>query len=375
VLSKAFFCRNWPQYELDALAEREMAGNDKVLLPIWHGITHKDVMGYSLALSGRKAVSSSLGINKIVKEILAVIKPQGSPLIAARDYLLEWGVTPPVITDQYWLDVVEASNRVPGFGAVVPEESSWRRWSFPLPDKKADCSAWGQRLAWTAMQLNWVKEAEMVPITPLTPAKEVLQFIYSHPGLYETCMTFPDLLAEYAPQLTIPGFGGELEPRIEEEFIKSPKDEEWALRRKDFKKRPEQTANSYFHGSLFGPEVSPYDDVDHLIWLLSSNSRWLPDVFHSVLLHGMKKNRVWMSRWSSDGPFLNALFSENKKEFKWSAAIECDVRARIKKTIRSLKLEDTEDHLFKRFHDEKIPQAFLNVNRKTARERTAVNRP
>ena len=41
VLSKAFFARNWPQYELDGLAERELAGNDKVILPIWHGVTHR----------------------------------------------------------------------------------------------------------------------------------------------------------------------------------------------------------------------------------------------------------------------------------------------------------------------------------------------
>jgi len=147
VLNKAFFERNWPQYELDALAEREMAGNDKVLLPIWHGVAHQDVMEYSPALAGRKAVSSSEGIAKVVQAILSVIHPQESPLIIARDYLLEWGVTPPVITDQYWLNVVEASNRVPGFGAVVPEASSWRRWSFPLPPKEADSSAWGERLS------------------------------------------------------------------------------------------------------------------------------------------------------------------------------------------------------------------------------------
>ena len=56
VLSKAFFARNWPQYELDALAEQEMSGNDKIILPVWHGVTHQDVVGYSLALAGRKAV-------------------------------------------------------------------------------------------------------------------------------------------------------------------------------------------------------------------------------------------------------------------------------------------------------------------------------
>jgi TIR domain len=212
VLSKAFFARNWPQYELDALAEQEMSGNDKIILPVWHGVTHQDVVGYSLALAWRKAVSSSEGIGKVVNEILSVIHPQGSPLVLARDFLLEWGFTPPVITDSYWLDVVEASNRVEGYGAVVREASAWRRWSFPLPEKGTDSRNWGERLAWTAMQMKWVTTAESVPISPITKPDEVLDFIDSHVGLF--------LLAEYAPQLTIPGFGGELEPCIEEKLPK-----------------------------------------------------------------------------------------------------------------------------------------------------------
>jgi hypothetical protein len=109
-----------------------------------------------------------------VDEILEVVRPQGSPLIAARDMLLEWGVTPPVITDRYWLEVVEASNRVPGFGAVIPEDSGWNRWSFPLPQKDSGTASWGERLAWTAMQMHWVKTAEKIPITPVTPPKDVI---------------------------------------------------------------------------------------------------------------------------------------------------------------------------------------------------------
>ncbi|MER3423706.1 MAG: hypothetical protein C4293_11210, partial [Nitrospiraceae bacterium] len=221
ILSQAFFEKQWPQYELDGLAEREMIGKDKVILPIWHGVNHKDVLRYSPALAGRKAVSSEEGISKVVEEILKVIHPQGSPLIIARDTLLEWGLTPPVITDKYWLDVVEASNRSPGFGAVIPEESSWSRWSFPLPTKEGGATQWGERLAWTAMQINWTKKAEEVPITPLTPPKDVVDFIHAHPGLFETCLAYPGLLAEYAPQLTIPGFGYDLEERIEKEYRKS----------------------------------------------------------------------------------------------------------------------------------------------------------
>ena len=43
VLSPSFFSKQWPQYELDGLAQREMRGNDRVILPIWH-----DVGGMSL---------------------------------------------------------------------------------------------------------------------------------------------------------------------------------------------------------------------------------------------------------------------------------------------------------------------------------------
>ena len=208
VLSPAFFEKNWPQYELDGLVEREMRGNDKIILPLWHGVTHDHVMQYSPALAGRKAASSQRGIREVVNEILEVIRPQGSPLIVARDMLLEWGITPPVITDQYWLEVVEASNRVPGFGPVIPEDSGWNRWSFPLPAKDSGATGWGERLAWTAMQMNWVKTADKAPITPLTPPTEVLDFILGHPGLFETCCDCVTLLVEYASQLSIPGFGG-----------------------------------------------------------------------------------------------------------------------------------------------------------------------
>lgn len=368
VLSKAFFARNWPQYELDGLAEREMAGNDKVLLPIWHGVTHQEVMEHSPPLACRKAVASSDGVAKVVQEIISVIHPQESPLIVARDYLLKWDVTPPVITDQYWLDVVEASNRVPGFGAAIPEASSWRRWSFPLPPKEADSRAWGERLAWTAMQLSWVKTAETTPITPLTPAKVVMEFINSHAGLFETCSMFPDLLAEYAPQLTIPGFGGELESEIEAAFRKSPGDDEWALRRETFAERPERTAYSYFHGGMFGPEVSPYEDADHAFWLLSSASSWLPARVRSVLLDGMKNYHTWL--WHSPGgrALSETLFSAKGLSFRWDAAVELDVRDRIRQTIALLRLPDTEARLLKRFREEKFPESYLKVIKQRERE-------
>lgn len=136
ILSKAFFSKRWPQYELDGLAEREMAGNDKVILPILHGISHDDIRDYSLSLANKYMVSTNRDLKDVLRAIVEVVRPQQSPLITARDILLERGVTPPVITDEYWLNVVEASNRAPSTGAIIPEESIWDRWSFPLPPKE-----------------------------------------------------------------------------------------------------------------------------------------------------------------------------------------------------------------------------------------------
>ena len=50
VLSRAFFAKNWPKYELDGLLARELKGR-KVILPIWHGVTARDVVKYSAPLA------------------------------------------------------------------------------------------------------------------------------------------------------------------------------------------------------------------------------------------------------------------------------------------------------------------------------------
>lgn len=60
VLSAAFFGNNWPRYELDGLVTREMAGGNKVILPIWHKVSKDEVMAYSLPLADKLALNSSL---------------------------------------------------------------------------------------------------------------------------------------------------------------------------------------------------------------------------------------------------------------------------------------------------------------------------
>lgn len=400
ILSKAFFAKEWPQYELDGLAEREMSGSDKVILPIWHKITRDDVMQYSPSLAGRKAVFSSVGLQNIISDILSVIHPNGSPLINARDILLDWGIRPPVITEPYWLNVVEASNRLSGQGAVIPEDQVWGRWSFPLPYKSDDPRQWGERLAWTAMQMEWVKTAEETPITILNPPKQVISFIHSHPGLFETCQDFPGLVAEYAPQITIPGFGEDLEASIEEEFRKSCDshkkyhdegsafgsaltidhksplcDEEWCLRHPSFGNyKPIHVAGGYFSGGIFGPTVSPFEHADHIFWLLSSSCSWLPDKIHKTLIAGMKSWAVWpwhdiryeeYECWNTCGALFDAMYAATEgKSFRMNAAAKDDLLRRIEVSISILELPDDTRDIYRRFLDEQFHKSFIESKRK-----------
>lgn len=406
VLSKAFFEKQWPQYELDGLTEREIKGKEKIILPIWHDVSHNDVMKYSPSLAGKKAISSREGIEKVVNAILEVTHPQESPLIAARDILIEWGLTPPVITDQQWLEIVEASNRVPGYGAYIPEESHWGRWSFPLPPKEDGGKKMGERLAWTAMQMKWVDSAEKIPISPLTHPQEVLRYIHSHPGLLETCLTFPTLLAEYAPQLTIPGLGGDLEEDIEKAYEESCQEneknkvkkhnsgpeimtssspmcnEEFAFRHPTFcGYGASRLANLYFSGSMFGPQVSPYEHADHLIWLFSEASSWLPEKIHSIFIEGMESwgGGVWLwwdcekicnkYKWDHCGALAEALYDPTgRKKFKWSKKLETDLINRIELSAEILNLSDQPTNLMKRMLDHQFFENFI-TNEKQRKKR------
>ena len=72
VLSKNFFSKNWPEYELNGLTAREIDGR-KVILPIWHGISKEDVLKYSPPLADKIAIDSS---KKPIAEIATELKEE-----------------------------------------------------------------------------------------------------------------------------------------------------------------------------------------------------------------------------------------------------------------------------------------------------------
>lgn len=58
ILSKSFFAKGWPQYELDGLVSRSVSG-EQTLLPIWHEITKDEVMAQTPSLVDKIASGPS----------------------------------------------------------------------------------------------------------------------------------------------------------------------------------------------------------------------------------------------------------------------------------------------------------------------------
>ena len=74
VMSRSFFAKGWPQYELDGIVSRAVSGQ-QTLLPIWHEITKDEVMAESPSLVDKIARSTAqYTIDEIAREIADVIQ-------------------------------------------------------------------------------------------------------------------------------------------------------------------------------------------------------------------------------------------------------------------------------------------------------------
>lgn len=76
ILSKSFFAKNWPQYELNGLTAKEIDGK-KVILPVWHEVTKADILKYSPPLADKIAADTSRQtIREIAKQIALVLNEE-----------------------------------------------------------------------------------------------------------------------------------------------------------------------------------------------------------------------------------------------------------------------------------------------------------
>jgi TIR domain len=74
ILSPSFFAKQWTQRELAGLLAREISGK-KVILPVWHQLTSKDIAKRSLILADRKGVETTQGLQSVAEQILRATYP------------------------------------------------------------------------------------------------------------------------------------------------------------------------------------------------------------------------------------------------------------------------------------------------------------
>jgi hypothetical protein len=150
-------------------------------------------------------------------------------------------------------------------------------------------------------------------------------------------------------------------------------DEEWSLRHLSFGNYPpSEVAHAYFSGGLFGPPVSPYEHAEHLFWLLSSSSDWLPIPHHEILIDGMASWASWTWTESKGKPRTNkglaplaaalqAAAEGKAKRLRLSKAVKGDVLSRIEFAIDTLELSDASETIFDRFMELDFPVRYVKA--------------
>lgn len=378
VLSKAFFRKEWTQWELDGLIQRMNNKNyDQKIIPIWYNITFEEIANISPSLADRVAIIYRGDIDKIVHKVLKVIKPNGSTLIKARDILIDYGYEPPVVTDDWWIDVIE----------FIGTNYHLNRWGFPLVPNFRDNTR-SEQIAWAAMQMMWQQKTDELEITQITKPERVLSFINSTPGLTDICKSYISWFSIYAPQLTIKGFGGQFEKYFDEYYKKSlnenkekrekkerggsgltttnlpPKcDKEICFRDKDFGEyKPSTIACNFVQGPLMGPSPKYYETFDYLVWLVSNDSYWLPSEIKNFLIKGLMDWNTWLwdeyelvdQRTTEDliynyGKLSLALYdADDYNDFILNNDLNYEIKKRIEASIYYLNLNDTVDYLYEK---------------------------
>jgi hypothetical protein len=89
ILSKSFFEKHWTREELDGLAILEATRRRKVVLPLWHEVSLKDVSEHSPTLAGKIAISTEKGIDYVVKAITGAVNRRSSSPFKQRDDMEE----------------------------------------------------------------------------------------------------------------------------------------------------------------------------------------------------------------------------------------------------------------------------------------------
>ena len=89
IISPSFISKPWPKRELRGLSAKALSATNTVLLPIWHNISHAQVLAFSPPLADVLALSTKDGIDQIAERLCDVIRPDltATTIIRSRGLL------------------------------------------------------------------------------------------------------------------------------------------------------------------------------------------------------------------------------------------------------------------------------------------------
>jgi hypothetical protein len=387
VLSPAFFRKRWTQRELNGLVAREMHEGRELVLPIWHGVDHIEIIKHSPPLADAYAIKSASGMDNVISELLKRLRPEESPLIVAREFLISKGVTPPIVTDEWWLDVVEFKEGQLRF----PDLNVGHRWIFPLPyDAPDHGKERGLNIAWTALQLDWMQEGSERNYCQLTHPERIHRYLRKWPGLLECCRANPSVLALYAPQLTIPGLDDGLADVFDVLLKCSYRDslhffgysdpdtidgkeplcgEAIAWRHPTFGNYTDsELASSFVNAHTHDYLRQRYGGFTCLTWLLTDAANWLPELLRARLINGMRtKTYPWASPTyiiGSRNAFHDALWRRTRSKFRFSREIRSGLEELIGTALRELGVAESVANVTQRFIEGGFVDGYFNENDK-----------
>lgn len=74
ILSESYFEASWANDELSGLLAREKATDRRLIIPIWHNVTQKQVSEFSPIVADRVALSTSRGMRPLINGIVQALK-------------------------------------------------------------------------------------------------------------------------------------------------------------------------------------------------------------------------------------------------------------------------------------------------------------
>lgn len=78
VLTRHFIAKDWTRMELAGLLALETGDGRKRILPVRHGLTHKDVVTFSPLLAGRVSVTTEIGISAVADALEVAMRKQNA---------------------------------------------------------------------------------------------------------------------------------------------------------------------------------------------------------------------------------------------------------------------------------------------------------